>query len=51
MSHGTAEDCNVLKRLKKVMNEIKDLGSKIVFLQETHLLEEDEKKSQKEVAG
>ncbi len=33
-----------LKKLKQVMNKIKDIDSKTVFLRETHLLEEDNKK-------
>lgn len=31
------------KKVKQVMNKLKDMESKLMFLQETHLLEEDEK--------
>lgn len=40
-----------LKKLKQVMNKIKDIDSKIVFLQETHLLEEDNKKIRRRWQG
>lgn len=32
------------KKVKQVMTKLKDMDSKIIFLQETHLVEEDEKR-------
>ncbi len=37
-------NCRGLQQQQQVMNKIKDIDSKNVFLQETHLLEEDNKK-------
>lgn len=33
-----------LKKIKQVMNKIKDIDTKVVFLQETHFLDEDIRK-------
>ena len=30
-----------LKKIRQVMNKLKDMDSKIVFLQETHILDEE----------
>ena len=40
-----------LKKVKQVMNKIKDLDSKIVFLQETHLLNEEDKRVRRRWQG
>lgn len=40
-----------LRNVKQVMNKIKDIDSKIVFLQETHLLDEDKKKIRRRWQG
>lgn len=39
------------KKVKQVMTKLKDIDSKVIFLQETHLVEEDEKRVRRRWQG